>query len=151
MSACTGEMTSVDPRVSAQSNPTASEPWDCCRHSYMQMFIFSIYKFPYLIFLVCLFFLETNTSALIFEAFPWKPVLPWYPIKAFEAISSQVVKITCYLSALLPGVLTWSGCLVWSHLLPLGDSSPGSHSPLGHWKGTQESCQRPALPSSRDL
>lgn len=98
------------------------------------MLIFSIYKFPYLIFSLSIS-LETNTSALISKAFPWKPVLPWYPIKALEAISGQVVKTAYSLSVHLPGVLTWSGCLVWSHLLPLEALVLGLTVPLGIGRG----------------
>lgn len=86
VSAYAGEMASVESQVNVQSNPRASAPWDRYGHSYTQMLIFRIYKFPYLISSLSIS-LETNTSAFIFKAFPWNLVIPWYPVRALEAIN----------------------------------------------------------------
>lgn len=86
-----GEPTSAEAQVGAQSDPAATGWWGHYKHAHIHSpSIHSEVLHSHCKFLVCLFL--------------WRPVpvLPWYLIKALEAIFCGVIKPALALPACLP-------------------------------------------------
>lgn len=149
MSVYSGEMTSLEPQIGAQSDPKSHRDTGTLQAFIYTFTIHAEFITVRIIFLVCLFFqVPMPTSALISL---WRLVPLCCPTQALETISCRVIETTHILAASLPGgpYLAWISTLVsftsiqrlWSWVpqspwpleedlgIPLGHLLPSSRGP----------------------